>query len=77
MKFMRLEHAKNEKVTYTVNIESIACIETYIDSRGEPKTYIQSKDFENGRLHVKETEEEILGMLEQHERMKQFSKYMR
>lgn len=77
MKFIKLRHGKDEKRTYTVRIDSIACIETYIDNSGKLYTWITSKDFEDGQLYVKETEEEILKTLEYHERMKQLSKLLK
>lgn len=77
MKFIKLTYAKDDKVTYTVRIDSIACIETSVNSEGKIYTWIHSNDYENGQLCVKETKDEILKMLEYHERMKQLSKLLR
>lgn len=64
MKFIQLRHGNDEKITYTVRIDSIACIETYVGDDGKINTWLHSKDFENGQLYVKETEEQILKALE-------------
>ena len=64
MKFIQLRHGGDEKITYTVRIDSIACIETYVGDDGKINTWLHSKDFENGQLYVKETEEQILKALE-------------
>ena len=77
MKFIKLRHGNDEKITYTVRIDSIACIETYVDIRGKVFTYITSENFEDGRLYVKETEEEILNALQLQQTIDQFLKQMR
>jgi hypothetical protein len=76
MKFIKLTNGANDKITYTVNVNSIACIETTIDEKGEVFTWIHSKDFEYWRLHVKETEEQILKVLQKIEFAKSFRQLM-
>lgn len=63
MKFIKLRNGIRNGNSYTVNIDSIACIETVVSENGKVKTWIQGKGFENGELYVKETEEEILQMI--------------
>ena len=72
MKFIKLRHGNDEKITYTVRIDSIACIETCIGGDGKINT---SKDFENGQLYVKETEEQIINALERQQKIDQFLKH--
>lgn len=62
MKFIKLRHAEEKTRTYTVNVNNISCIETYINESGKVYTWLHSKDFEGVVLHVKETEDEILRM---------------
>lgn len=64
MKFIKLTDGQDEKRTYAVRIDSIVCIETYINENGKVFTWLYSKDYENGCLHVKETEEQILNALQ-------------
>lgn len=63
MKFIKLKHGNDKKITYTVRIDSISCVETYVGDDGKINTWLHSKDFENGQLYVKETEEEIFQMI--------------
>lgn len=74
MKFIKLTYAKNDKVTYTVNINNIACIETSVMEDGTVKTWIQGQGFENGELYVKETEEQIVKALEQQQAIERILK---
>ena len=76
MEFITLTYAKDDKVTYTVNINNIACIETSVREDGNVQTWIQGQGFENGELYVKETEEQILKMLQKIDFAKSFSKYV-
>lgn len=64
MKFIKLTDGQDEKRTYAVRVDSIVCIETYINDNGKVFTWLYSKDYENGCLHVKETEEKILNALQ-------------
>lgn len=64
MKFIKLTDGQDEKRTYAVRIDSIVCIETYINDSGKVFTRLYSKDYENGCLYVKETGEEILNALQ-------------
>ena len=63
MKFIKLRHGNDEKITYTVRVDSISCIETSANREGEIFTWIYSKDYETGQFWVKETEDEILQMI--------------
>lgn len=74
MKFITLTYAKDDKRTYTVNINNIACIETFVNEDGTVKTWIQGQGFENGELYVKETGEQILKVLERQQRLEQVLK---
>ena len=74
MKFIKLTYAKNDKVTYTVNINNIACIETSVREDGTVQTWIQGQGFENGELYVKETEEQILNALQLRQTIEQVLK---
>nr|DAU88207.1 MAG TPA: Flagellar and Swarming motility protein [Caudoviricetes sp.] len=69
MKFITLTDATQETRTYTININNIACIETIVNGLGYVSTRIHSKEFEYGRLFVKETEDEILQMIEGTEKL--------
>lgn len=74
MKFIKLTYAKDDKVTYTVNINNIACIETSVREDGTVQTWIQGQGFENGELYVKETEEQILNALQLRQTIEQVLK---
>lgn len=73
MKFITLRNAIRNGNTYTVNIDSIACIETIVKEDGNVKTWIQGRGFENGELHIKETEDEILQMIKGVEKLASLS----
>ena len=60
MKFIKLRNGIRKDNTYTVNIDSIACI---VKEDGTIQTWIQGQGLENGKLRVKETEDEILQMI--------------
>ena len=74
MKFIKLTYAKDDKVTYTVNINNIACIETSVREDGTVQTWIQGQGLENGELYVKETEEQILNALQLRQTIEQVLK---
>ena len=69
MKFITLTDENQETRTYTININNIACIEMIVNDLGYVSTRIHSKAFEYGRLHVKETEDEILQMIKGTEKL--------
>lgn len=74
MKFIKLRHGRDKTRTYTVRVDSIACIESYVNDAGQLFTWITSKDFEDGQLYVKETEDEILKILQQQQTIEQVLK---
>nr|DAT25514.1 MAG TPA: hypothetical protein [Caudoviricetes sp.] len=74
MKFIKLTYAKDDKITYTVNINNIACIETSVREDGTVQTWIQGQGFENGELYVKETEEQIVKALERQQAIERILK---
>lgn len=74
MKFIKLTYAKDDKITYTVNINNIACIETSVREDGTVQTWIQGQGFKNGELYVKETEEQIVTALERQQTIEQILK---
>lgn len=64
MKFITLTDANQETRKYTININDIACIETYVNDDGKLFTWVYGHGFEDGQLCVKETAEQILNALE-------------
>lgn len=66
MKFIKLTDANQETRKYTININDIACIETYVNDDGKLFTWVHGQGIEDGQLYVKETEEEILQTIERH-----------
>ena len=66
MKFITLTDANQETRKYSVNVNNIACIETYVSDDGKLFTWIHGLGIEDGQVYVKETEEEILQTIEQH-----------
>lgn len=74
MRFIKLTYAKDDKITYTVNINNIACIETSVREDGTVQTWIQGQGFENGELYVKETEEQIVKALERQQAIERILK---
>lgn len=64
MKFITLTDANQETRTYTININNIACIETYVNDDGKLFTWIHGNGIDGGTVYVKETEEQILNALE-------------
>nr|DAX94624.1 MAG TPA: Flagellar and Swarming motility protein [Caudoviricetes sp.] len=64
MKFIKLTDANQETRKYTININDIACIETYVNDDGKVFTWVYGHGFEDGQVCVKETEEEILQTIE-------------
>ena len=64
MKFITLTDANQETRKYTININDIDCIETYVNDDGKLFTWVYGHGFEDGQLCVKETAEQILNALE-------------
>ena len=64
MKFITLTDANQETRKYTISVNNIACIETYVNDDGKVHTYIHGLGIEDGELYVKETAEQILNALE-------------
>ena len=74
MKFIQLTDANQETRTYSVNVNNIACIETYVNDAGKVFTWIHGKGIEGGQLCVKETGEQILKVLERQQTIEQMLK---
>ena len=64
MKFITLTDANQETRKYTINVNDIACIETYVNDDGKLFTWIHGKGIDDGTIYVKETAEQILKALE-------------
>ena len=74
MKFIKLTDANQETRTYSVNINNIACIETYVNDAETVFTWIHGHGIEDGQLQVKETEEQILNALQRDKTIEQILK---
>lgn len=75
MKFIQLTDANQETRTYSVNVNNIACIETYVNDAGKVFTWIHGCGIEDGQVYVKETAEQILTALERQQRIEQVLKH--
>lgn len=64
MKFIRLTDANQETRKYTIKVDNISCIETYVNNDGKLFTWVYGYGFEDRQVCVKETEEEILQTIE-------------
>lgn len=64
MKFITLTDANQETRKYTINVNDIACIETYVNDDGKLFTWIHGNGIDDGTIYVKETAEQILKALE-------------
>lgn len=64
MKFITLTDANQETRKYTISINNIACIETYVNDDGKLFTWIHGLGIEDGQVCVKETGEQILNALQ-------------
>lgn len=64
MKFIKLTDANQETRKYTIKVDNISYIETYVNDDGKLFTWVHGHEIEDGQLYVKETEEEILQMIE-------------
>ena len=74
MKFITLTDANQETRKYTINVNDIACIETYVNDDGKLFTWIHGKGIEDGTIYVKETEEQILTALQREKTIEQILK---
>lgn len=74
MKFITLTDENQETRKYTINVNDIACIETYVNDDGKQFTWIHEKGIADGTIYVKETEEQILNALEQQQTIEQILK---
>ena len=55
MKFITLTDANQETRKYAININNIACIETYVNDDGKLFTWIHGNGIDDGTVYVKET----------------------
>ena len=74
MKFITLTDANQETRKYAININNIACIETYVNDDGKLFTWVYGHGIEDGQLCVKETGEQILNALQQQQTLDQLLK---
>lgn len=74
MRFIKLTDANQETRKYTINVNNIACIETYVNYDGKLFTYVYGHGFEDGQLCVKETGEQILNALQRQQTIDQLLK---
>jgi hypothetical protein len=74
MKFITLTDANQETRTYSVSVNNIACIETYVNDAETVFTYIHVKGIENSQICVKETGEQILNALQRQQTIEQMLK---
>lgn len=76
MKFIKLTDANQETRKYTINVNNIACIETYVNDAGTVFTWLYVKGIEDEQLQVKETEEQIVKVLQKIALAKSFRQLM-
>lgn len=76
MKFIKLTDANQETRKYTINVNNIACIETYVNDAGTLFTWLYVKGIEDEQLQVKETEEQIVKVLQKIDLAKSFRQLM-
>lgn len=74
MKFITLTDANQETRKYTINVNDIACIETYVNDDGKLFTWVHEKGIEDGTIYVKETEKQILTALQREKTIEQILK---
>lgn len=74
MKFITLTDANQETRKYTINVNDIACIETYVNDDGKLFTWIHEKGIDDGTIYVKETAEQILKALERQQMVEKLLK---
>lgn len=64
MKFITLTDANQETRKYTISVNNITCIETYVNDDGKLFTWVYGLGIEGDQVCVKETAEQILKALE-------------
>ena len=74
MKFITLTDANQETRKYAININNIACIETYVNDDGKLFTWIHGNGIDVGTVYVKETAEQILNALERQHKLDKWLK---
>ena len=74
MKFITLTDANQETRKHTINVNNIACIETYVNDDGKLFTWIHGLGIEDGQLCVKETGEQIINGLQRQQTIEQMLK---
>ncbi len=74
MKFITLTDANQETRKYTISVNNIACIETYVNDDGKLFTWIHGLGIEDGQLCVKETGEQIINALQRQQTIEQMLK---
>lgn len=74
MKFITLTDANQETRKYTISVNNIACIESYVNYDGKLFTWIHGLGIEDGQVCVKETGEQILNALERQQTIEQILK---
>ena len=74
MKFITLTDANQETRKYTINVNDIACIETYVNDDGKLFTWVRGHGIEDGQLCVKETGEQILNALQRQQTVEKLLK---
>lgn len=74
MKFITLTDANQETRKYDININNIACIETYVNDDGKLFTWIHGNGIDDGAVYVKETAEQILTALQREKTIEQILK---
>lgn len=74
MKFITLTDANQETRKYTINVNYITCIETYVNDDGKLFTWVHGHGIEDGQLCVKETGEQILNALQRQQTVEKILK---
>lgn len=74
MKFITLTDANQETRKYAININNIACIETYVNDDGKLFTWVHGHGIDDGTVCVKETGEQILNALQRQQTIDQLLK---
>ena len=74
MKFITLTDANQETRKYTISVNNIACIESYVNHDGKLFTWIHGLGIEDGQVCVKETGEQILNALQRQQTVEKLLK---
>lgn len=74
MKFITLTDANQETRKYTINVNDIACIETYVNDDGKLFTWVYGLGIEGDQVCVKETGEQILNALQRQQTVEKLLK---